>query len=255
MFYGKPIIVVRLPDGRPGIVLRFFCENMQIDTAAQMQRIQRTEAIADDLVYTQVQTDGGAQRMATLVLRAVPFWLTGIDPKRVREEIRPEILRYQREVVEVLYTWASATRTIAAPPDLVPAEPITQPTRPVPDASIEEWISYYRRMADVLEWQRDIESWRGSVESRLEGLEAITGLIPEILERLGPEMLTVEHQRSVQSLVKRLHDTTGKPYGTIYDELKTAFDVPRYQEIRENEWSKVLNWFQVQIERASGKKP
>jgi hypothetical protein len=60
---------------------------------------------ADDLVYTQIQTDGGPQIMPTLVLRAAPFWLAGIDPKRVREEIRPEILRYQREVVDVLYAW------------------------------------------------------------------------------------------------------------------------------------------------------
>ena len=39
-FYGKPIIVVRLPDGRPGVVLRFLCENLHIDTNAQVQRVQ-----------------------------------------------------------------------------------------------------------------------------------------------------------------------------------------------------------------------
>jgi len=49
-FYGKPI-VARLPDGQPGVVLRFLCENLQIDTAAQAQRIRRTEAIAEDLVF------------------------------------------------------------------------------------------------------------------------------------------------------------------------------------------------------------
>ncbi|MGI9059713.1 MAG: hypothetical protein ACR2H5_14150 [Ktedonobacteraceae bacterium] len=92
------------------------------------------------------------------------------------------------------------------------------------------------------------------MEARLEGLEAITGLIPEILERLGAETLTIEHQRSVQSLVKRLHDATDKPYGTIYDDLKTAFATPRYQDIHENEWDKVLNWFQVQIDRSKGKR-
>ncbi|MEO9059393.1 MAG: hypothetical protein ABI396_14580 [Ktedonobacteraceae bacterium] len=54
--------------------------------------------------------------------------------------------------------------------------------------------------------------------------------------------------------MKRLHDATGKTYGTIYDDLKTAFDAPRYQEIRENDWDKVLNWFQFQIDRAKGKK-
>ncbi len=28
LFYGKPILVIRLPDGRPAIVLRSFCENI-----------------------------------------------------------------------------------------------------------------------------------------------------------------------------------------------------------------------------------
>ena len=93
IFYGKPLVVVRLPDGQPGVVLRFLCENLQIDAAAQVQRIRRTEAISEDLVFAQVETDGGYQRMAVLILHAVPFWLAGIDPKRVREEIRPEILR------------------------------------------------------------------------------------------------------------------------------------------------------------------
>ena len=106
IFYGKPLVVVRLPDGRPGVVLRHFCDNLQLEPTSQVRRIKRTEAIADDLVYSQIQTDGGPQIMPTLVLRAAPFWLAGIDPKRVREEIRPEILRYQREVVDVLYAWA-----------------------------------------------------------------------------------------------------------------------------------------------------
>src|SRR6266487_6254865 len=87
LFYGKPIMVIRLPDGRPAIVLRSFCDNMQIDANAQIKRIRRTEAIADDLVNgVQVETTGGPQAMAALILRAVPFWLAGIDPKRVREE-------------------------------------------------------------------------------------------------------------------------------------------------------------------------
>ncbi len=251
MFYGKPIVVVRLPDSRPAAVIRYFCENMQIDTAAQIQRIQRTEVITGDLVYVVVQTEGGPQRMAALVLHSVPFWLAGIDPKRVREDIRPEILRYQREAVDVLYAWASAPKV--KPTAIVPSEPITEPPTPGPEAAIDEWITYHQQMLAVLEWQRDIEHWRGNIEERLEGVEAMVDLIPEILERLGPETLTPEHQRSVQGMVKHLHDATGKPYGTIYDELRTAFSVPRYQEIPESEWSKVTNWFQVQIERAKKK--
>lgn len=255
IFNGKPLIVVRLPDGRPGVVLRWLCENLHLDPSAQTRRIQRTEVIASDLVYVQVQTTGGFQNMPTLVLNAVPYWLATIDTRRMEKDDpkRLEILEYQHRVVDVLYTWASSLKAVAAPADLVPAEPITQPKRPAQDASIEEWIVYHQRMTAVLEWQRDVEQWRGSVESRLEGLEAITGLIPEILERLGPETLTVEHQRSVQGLVKALHDATGKPFGTIQNELKTAFRVPRYTEIHETDWNKVLHWFQIQIDRAKDK--
>ncbi|MEO8970375.1 MAG: phage antirepressor N-terminal domain-containing protein [Ktedonobacteraceae bacterium] len=254
-FQGKPLVVVRLPDGRNGVVIRWICENLNLAPTGQVTRIKRTETIADDLVYVRIQTDGGPQNMPTLVLHSVPYWLATIDTRRMEKDDprRTAILAYQREVVDLLYAWASTPRLVPASTNVVPAEPIIHPVSPGPDASVDEWIYYHQQMLSVLEWRRDVEQWRDSVEVRLEGLEAITDLIPEILERLGPEMLTVEHQRSVQGLVKRLHDATDKSYGTIYDAIKTAFQVPRYQELKEQDWEKVLHWFQVQIERAKGK--
>ncbi|HWS84251.1 MAG TPA: phage antirepressor N-terminal domain-containing protein [Ktedonobacteraceae bacterium] len=238
-FYGKPIIVVRLPDDRPAVVFNFLCNNLQIEPHAQVRRIHRTEAITDDLVYVLVDRkleEGGPQPMAALILHAVPFWLAGIDVKRVKEEIRPDLIRYQREVVDVLYAWAQTQKTLPAPTNLVPSEPITQPTRPEQGASLEVWREYHLQMAEVIRWQLDIEQWRGSVESRLEGVEAMTGLIPEILDRLGPATLIPEHQRKVQVYVKQLSQASGKHRATIYDDLKTAFGKPRYQDLLEDEW-------------------
>jgi antirepressor protein len=248
IFYGKPIVVVRLMDGRPGVVLRFLCENLQIDTAAQTQRIRRTEAIAEDLVFALVETEGGAQRMAVLILHAVPFWLAGIDPKRVREEIRPEILRYQREVVDVLYSWAQSAKTTMATEGLVPVEQITKPEVPADHAGLDVWREYHRQMVLWIDWQHDIEIWRGSVESRLEGLEEVTNLIPEILERLGPQTLTSDRQRKVQKYVQHIHELSGKPYGTLYESLKAAFGVPRYTDILDQDWPRVVQWYRAQLE-------
>jgi hypothetical protein len=252
-FNGKPLLVVRLPDGRAGVVLRWICENLNVFPEGQIRRIRRTEPLANDLVYVQVQTDGGPQSMATLVLHGVAYWLATIDTRRMdkADPRRAEILAYQRDAVDALYAWASTPRTIAAPTNLVPAEPITKPSRPAPDASIEEWMMYHQQMLQVLQWQRDIETWRGSVEGRLEGLEAI---IPDILDRLPPTTLTPAHQNQVKFYVQQLHQATGKHQATIYSDLYTAFSVPRYQEIPEEEWNKVENWFQVQIERAKGKR-
>jgi hypothetical protein len=108
-------------------------------------------------------------------------------------------------------------------------------------------------MVTWLDWQDDIERWRSSVESRLAGVEAMTGLIPEILERLGPQTLTPQHQRQVQVYVQQLSKVTGKHSATIYTDLYTAFSVPRYQDIPEAAWEQVERWFKLQIERGKKK--
>ncbi len=148
--------------------------------------------------------------MAVLILHAVPFWLAGIDPKRVREKIRPEILRHQREVVDVLYICAQSPKAMTAPVGLVPVEQITKPGVPADDAGLDAWREYHRQMVLWIDWQHDIEAWRGSVESRLEGLEEVTNLIPEILERMGPQTLTSDHQRAAQKFVQRVNKLTGR---------------------------------------------
>jgi hypothetical protein len=255
LFYGKPLIVVRLPDGRPSVVVRSLCENMQLDRLAQIRRIQRTEAIADDLISdVQIETDGGPQKVQVLVLRSVPYWLTGIDAKRTRPELREEIIRYQKEAVDVLYSWAQTPRALPVPPTgMVPAKPIT----PQIDASREEWIVYHQHMAQWHQHLQEVESRlqiveqrQDAFEDRMESLEAITDLIPEILERLGPETLTPEHHRRVQTLAQQLQKATGKPHATIYNELKTVFEKPRIQDFLEDEWPQVEQWFKAQIERA-----
>ena len=134
------------------------------------------------------------------------------------------------------------------PATLVPAEQIIKPPPPADDAGLEVWREYHRQMVAWIDWQHDIETWRGSVESRLEGLEEVTNLIPEILERLGPPTLTPDHQRAVQKYVQHMHELSGRPYGTVYESLKAAFGVARYADIPDQDWPRVVQWFRVQVE-------
>jgi len=235
-----------LPDGRPGVVLRFLCENLHIDTNAQVQRVQRSEVMAEDLVFTRVETPGGAQRMTTLVLRSIAYWFATIDTRRMDKDDprRLAIVQYQREAVDILYAWAAAPQVReASPTKLVPSEPIVEPARPSADAALADWHEYYVRMAAVLEWQMEVEAWRSGIEDRLEGLEAITGLIPDILERLPA------HQNKVKHYVSQLSQATGQHPATIYSALYTVFNVPLYQELLEAQWEQVERWFRIQLER------
>jgi hypothetical protein len=232
--------------------LRWICENLHIGQKAQVERIKRTEVIADDLVYVQVQTGGGFQTMATLVLDSVAYWLATIETRRMEKDDpkRLEILAYQRRAVTALFTWASSQKAVATPSNLVPSEPIIEPTRPAPDASLDDWIEYHRHMTAVLEWRRDVDEWRGGVEKRIGGLETVTSAI---LERLGPPTLTPAHQSLAQYYVHQLHEATGQTHASIQSNLRLAFRVPSYKEIPESEWGKVTNWFRVQMDRAHKK--
>lgn len=281
MFYGKPLIVVTLPDGRPAVSIRSLCENMELDRKAQVRRIRRTAPIAGDLVANvRIHTGGGGQAVQVLVLRSLAYWLTGIDHKRTRPVMQAEILKYQCEAVDALYTWAaqrpralpaSAEAQLIEAPDTAIARPgggavIVPMEEPGAAATHHEKAVYHEMMSVWHRHQADqhAQAWRTETqdritevqdriqeqEARLEAREAVTDLIPEILDRLGPETISVEQQRQLQAYVRKLHELTGKPYGTIYDELKTVFERPRYQEIRADEWPQVKHWFESQIERA-----
>lgn len=43
LFNGHPLVVVRLPDGQPGVVLRWICENLHISSATQVECVKRTD--------------------------------------------------------------------------------------------------------------------------------------------------------------------------------------------------------------------
>jgi len=246
LFHGKSIVVVRLPNGEPGVVLRWICENLHLSPQSQINRIKRTEVIADDLVHIQVQTEGGQQVMATLVLHAVPYWLATIDTRRMEkdDERRREILNYQRNAVSALYAWAQSVSEETIQANVVSDRPITKPASPRPDAQLAEWKMYHEQMSLFLQWQINMVEWRGNIDYRVENLETMTS---RILKQIGPPRITIEQQNLIQFYVSQLNQATGKHQQTIFAALKTKFHVPRYDELPESEWPNVESWFKQQF--------
>ena len=156
---------------------------------------------------------------------------------------RQEILEYQHKAADALYAWAQSIKEVP-PPSIVPEQQIVRPTAPAEGATLDEWAEFHRQMLAWIEWQRDMQAWQGNVESRLDRLESVTG---RILKQIGPPRITIEHQTLVQYYVSLMHKATGKDQQTIYAALKTAFCVPRYDEISEAEWEKVEQWFKRQL--------
>jgi hypothetical protein len=259
---------------------------LHLDPQGQTQRIQRSSALENELVRVKVRPrvkpkrGGGAQPMYALTLRGFSPWILSIHPDEVEgnnleetEHIRTLIRAYQEEAKDVLYEYfinrsvpggqeSRETSMMVVPEVLDELEP-GKPTELAEGASEEEELEYYeklewwahwKKMLLQQRWRRGIEIWRGEIEAQQEGAKEMLALLPEVLARLGPEKITLAHQRQVQAYVRQLHEVSGKAYPTIHDDLKTVFQKPRYQDLLEEEWPEVERWFQLQIAQAKKSK-
>jgi hypothetical protein len=254
-FYDHPIVTVQLADGRIGVVLRWLCEGLGIDIQAQVRRVQRTLPLRGQLVTARVKTDGGPQAMPTLVLKAVAYWLSTIDAKRVEAgEKRDTIVLYQQECMDVLYQHFAekAARSRA----VVPAEMAPKPADVPADAPTEQQIAYHEAMIRYHEDQREALIWRQQADARLDDHEArlgqVEGFIEQVQARFQQDPLSPEHQSTVQACVKRLAELTGRHPAAIYEDLRMTFHVGKYTQIPEARWSDVFVWLRDRIQRAGG---
>lgn len=278
-FHDHEIIAVKLADERICVVLRWVCETLQLDPQGQVQRIERTAAIENELVRVRVKPripgskGGGVQTMPALTLRGFPTWILGINPNEVEEDpehpeqaehIRQMIIAYQVEAVDVLYRHFSHKLHPAVPePPAITHQPLAktgskvatlQPIiEPGPDASHEEQATYHENMSLWHRWQADfhLQEWRKSIQQQqvavAEEEKAMGNLLASVQKQMGPEKITNEHQTLVQLYVHTWSHETKKNRGIIYNDLHLTFRVPRYQEIPEAEWPQVEAFFRKRM--------
>jgi|SRR5690348_15414487 len=257
-FLGCSLIAVRLADGRIAAALHTMCDALQLDRPGQLRRIREDYVLADQLLPVRVETDGGLQVMKMLTTWAIPTWITGLQIERTDTDKREAIRAFEREAADALYRHFSRRPALPAPQAVVPAEPITPPAPVAPPASppsgasLDEWQTWRQGMRAWLDWQDEMDRWRqdstrrqdelaqrqdameqrqDAMEDRVESAEEVIRLIPEILERLGPQTLIPEHQQSARAMVKRLHDVSGAAFASIYAELGEHFHVAKYGDI------------------------
>lgn len=103
-FHDQSIIAIE-HEGKHFVALRPIVENIGLDWAAQYSRIKRHAVLKSTVVMMTTQMPGDDQRreMLCLPLSMLNGWLFGVEVSRVREEIRPKLIRYQTECFDVLY--------------------------------------------------------------------------------------------------------------------------------------------------------
>ncbi len=101
-FRTDQLITIQREDGIY-VAIRPICERCGIDWSSQLQRIKRHPILAEAVVMTTTPFTRHGQEEACLRLDYLNGWLMGIDSKRVKEEVRADVIAYQRECYQVLF--------------------------------------------------------------------------------------------------------------------------------------------------------
>src|SRR5262245_39342869 len=85
------------------VACKRIAENLGLEWSGQYHVLVDHELLSAELINVDIYTDTlGTRSALCLPLDYLPYWLAGIQTKRVDPEIRPKLLRYQKECVKVL---------------------------------------------------------------------------------------------------------------------------------------------------------
>jgi hypothetical protein len=167
----------------------------------------------------------------------VPFWLAKVDISRVRDDIKPKLVKYQKEVVKVLWEAFQEGRLTADPSfsDLLESDSPAAQAYKMARAMME-----LARNQLLLEARLDTYDTRFvDHERRLEGIEATLG---------SPDRYVTPDQASqisqaVKTVAMKLSKASGRnEYGGVYGELYRKFGITSYKQLPAAKFEEAMSW-------------
>ncbi len=233
-FYGDAMVAVRSANGDIYVPVRPICEQIGVDWPAQFRRIKRDVILSEEqmVVAVTATTDGANEtqthEMVALPLKYLNGWLFGLNPSRVKEEVRDVLIRYQRECYDVLYEAFYANRVTARPdPDFDELLNTDSPTA--------QAYKMIMAMAQMARQQLIIESRVDSNSSEIKGLD---GRVQILEARAGDKSRQVDNaqaskiSQAVKAIALELGKRTGgNEFGGVYGELYRRFEIAGYREL------------------------
>lgn len=241
-------ITAVIANGRVYVPLRTICNNLGVAWSAQRQRILRDPVLAEEMTPMIVTITGTGQQVEAqcLPLEFLNGWLFGINANRVAEDVRDDLIAYQKECYQVLYEATQDGRlTTDADTDI---EALLSQDSPAAQA-------YQMAMAVVRLARQQL-----IMEARLD--TAVTTLtehgerLDQLEAAVGGKHVTEAQAAQISQAVKAVAMALGKKtkrneFGGVYGELYRKFSVSSYKAIPQRRFDEVMaflnEWLQSQI--------
>ena len=133
------VLAARLDTAQIYLPVKPLCTALGINWPSQRQKIMADEVLAESTRTLRLKTRGGPQNLVCMDVEAIPMWLAGIEPSRVRADLRDRLITYRRWVRKTVYD-AFARETgietaVGASQAMTVLAPVTIRARPCPVCS------------------------------------------------------------------------------------------------------------------------
>ncbi len=236
-FYGDELTAVRAEDGQIYVSIRHLCQALSLNTQAQTRRIQRHHVMSDGYTWVAIMATQQRRRMYMLRVDLVPFWLSTLETRRVSEDVRPKLERFQREAAKILWEAFQEGRLTTDP---VFDELLQQDTPEVQAYKMIQGMLHLARNQIIMRSQlQDHEQQLTAYGQRLEQIETQLG---DSERHITPAQAT-EVSQAVKAVAMALSKQSKRnEYGGVYGELYRRFEIPSYKQLPANRFQETMDW-------------
>ncbi|NCC33941.1 MAG: hypothetical protein EOM24_18285 [Chloroflexia bacterium] len=246
-FDGDRLVAVILEGDGVATPVRVLCESIGLDPDVQMINIREHPVLATGLRVVNVSGERGVRSVAALLHTMIPYWLATIPPNQVNPVSRPKLIRYQREVANVL-------AQLFYGDDAVPEAPVADPAVAALQQRMQDALREVRVARDALLYaHQQHASQVGAQQRQIAHLAEIVGELEEYLP-IGPAQ-AAHIQRSIKHLARRVaqqRTQAGTPdqresniYEVLFGRFKLEFHLPRYDALPRKRYAAALAWLEA----------
>jgi hypothetical protein len=245
-FDGDRLVAVVLEGDGVASPIRLLCDSIGLDTDTQMANIRSHPVLSMGLRMVNISTERGVRSVAALLHTMIPYWLATVPPNQVNEASRPKLIRYQREVANVL-------ARLFYGGDAVPEVASSDPAIAEIQRRFQDSLREVRIARDALLYtQQQYNAQLGEQQRQIDSLAEIVIELQEYIP-IGPAQ--AEHiQRSVKYLARRVYrrrKAEGKTdkgesdfHEMLFGRFKQEFKIPRYDALPRKRYDEALVWLE-----------
>ena len=241
-FYGDTVIAVKVADDSIVVPLRPIIEGLGLNWSSQRKRLNRDLVLSKHLKVVVVTTTTsqysvlGTREMVCLPLKYIPGFLFGVNPARVREELREKIIRYQEECHDVLAeAFTSGRLTGTDVTDIANADPDAVEALRVAEAVVRLARSHVRLSAQVNQNKLQLDQ-------NIQRLEAIEAQLGDPTREITAAQAS-QIQDTVKAIAIHFSNRSGRnEYGSVWGEFHRRFEVNSYLRLPASRFEEAIEF-------------